>query len=190
MTTPLQELEEYVGPNGPDRRKPCPAEYHHLTTLGPLCCLAYETRALLPDCGGQGSVLDTEAPLFRALWTERQGIWSHRDCRGMGECQNLLADGSPVPGTTDCKGAGFVPRSCAEALMNLWDAALGLLAEDGYIVVAKDGVALVGWPGKPQQDDRIWIAGDWRDALPAAVLMWLKAQAENHSHSEGGARCL
>ena len=39
---------------------------------------------------------------------EKEGIWSHRDCKGMGVCQNLLADGTSVPPTTDCGGTGRV----------------------------------------------------------------------------------
>ena len=53
----------------------------------------------------------TEAQLWNSVCLatkEKEGIWSHRDCKGMSVCQNLLADGSPVPPTTDCHGTGRV----------------------------------------------------------------------------------
>ena len=49
----LEALTKYVSPGGP-AETPCPGEYHHLTTEGPPCCLAYVTRAPIPDCGGTG----------------------------------------------------------------------------------------------------------------------------------------
>ena len=55
MTTPLDELAEYVGPRGPGSKKPCPAKEVH-DALG-----SSEPGRCYPDCrlcGGTGTVLD------------------------------------------------------------------------------------------------------------------------------------
>ena len=75
-----------------------------------------------------------------------------------------------------CHGLGFVP---VKDLGVLLEAALSFLDENGYVVIGrtgKDGVALVGFPGKPQQEDRIWGAGEPRQALLRAVAQALVAQ--------------
>jgi len=62
------------------------------------------------DCHGTGA----KYPMLRQ---EKEGIWSHRDCKGMGCCQNLLADGEPVQViVTDCQGRGYTVKRDLDAL--------------------------------------------------------------------------
>ena len=55
------------------------------------------------QCKGTGRVF----ALPDVVRVERQGIWSHRDCKSMQHCQNLLADDTPPRGITDCQGRGW-----------------------------------------------------------------------------------
>ena len=73
-----------------------------------------------------------------------------------------------------CGGRGWVPDMSLEALL---EAALSLLAEDGYLVITKNGVALVGFPGKPQQENRVWVEGPPAEALSLALTKAAKEEA-------------
>lgn len=151
MTTPLEELAEYVGPNGPGCKKPCLECGGSGTALrrsGP-------NRENCNVCRCVGFLLDTEAPLFKALW---------RKCPGCIGCD--------VTNSTmnRCGQTGHQRRSRAEAALRLIDTA------DRWEVSRGGGGEWKVWLHYFPRAS-YGHAPDWPNAVAAAVLVRLKEEA-------------
>ena len=161
MTTPFDELQAYCGPKGPGCRKPCPEEHR----AHQVC------RRCNENSGDAGTVLDTEHPLFQALWqpcTGHSANYMSGDVGQYGHIQHLSCLGSVH--CNGCNGAMLSPRSHAEAALRLWDAVFEVWP-DAHV---EKRHGLVHFLPDCVETDVTWIAG--KLSLPAAVLAALKAK--------------
>jgi len=119
-------------------------------------------------CKGSGRIPNSAVAGFLALAQgEREGIWSHCDCKSMGLCQNLYADGTAPRGITDCHGSGFVLRTA------YWD-----VAPDGAIALpllqaAREAgmsgggkVLLIAWNSCEPNLVALTAVATWLEGLP------------------------
>ena len=105
-------------------------------------------------CNGTGRryVLDPDGKL--GLRVEKQGIWSHRDCKAMAHCQNLLSDDTAPRGITDCQGRGWTPTADLPTWM---EAAANL---NIIVTIRNDGP---GWRCDLHRIDEHRIVTGWSD---------------------------
>ena len=152
MTTPFDELQAYCGPHGPGCRPhqpDCAVRTHGLPVWN---C----------DCGQP--VLDTEHPLFQALW-ELEGCSRHMRSISDPYC--------------DCEGVRYAPRSRAEAALRLWYAARTWIVSHSWVLgTGNNGKwAIYQYGGAGASLTKVGVdQATPEDALAAAVLAALKVQ--------------
>ena len=159
--TPLDELVEHYGPNGPGSRKPCPATMGDLigSDMGSYgsvrcrICGAVSTTPPFLYTLKHRTILDTNDSLFKALWEEGSGPQD--------SYRRLLAGGSQ----------GYQRRSLAEVALML----LGAIEDDIQFFHSHRGwAALIG---KPRNVEASAWYDNWPDALAAALLAKMKSEA-------------